>query len=130
MARYLTQEWFDQFLELSADQPVRPGASARIQYVAEGTPEGDVRYHWVVEDGKLLEAALGDIPDADFTLKMDYAVAQKVQKGQLDPSAAFMQGLMKVTGNMAKMMALLPVTQSPEYRAFQDRVRAVTEYAE
>lgn len=130
MARYLTQEWFDQFLQLSADQPVRPGASARIQYVVQGSPDGDVRYHWVVEDGRLLEATLGDVADADFTLRMDYPVAERVQKGQLDPSAAFMQGLMRVTGNMAKMMALLPVTQSSEYRGFQARVREVTEYSE
>ena len=39
-----------------------------------------------------------------------------------------MQGRVKVEGNMAKLMALLPITSSPEYRELQDKIRAVTEY--
>jgi hypothetical protein len=39
-----------------------------------------------------------------------------------------MQGKTKVTGNMAKLMQLMPLTMSPEYRALQDKVRAATEF--
>jgi hypothetical protein len=39
-----------------------------------------------------------------------------------------MQGRMKVTGNMAKLMSLLPLTNSPEYRALQEQIREITEY--
>ena len=53
---------------------------------------------------------------------------KKVQQGELDPNAAFMQGRMKVTGNMAKLMSLLPLTNSPEYRALQEQIREITEY--
>ena len=35
---------------------------------------------------------------------------------------------MKVTGNMAKLMSLLPLTNSPEYRALQEQIRGITEY--
>ncbi len=35
---------------------------------------------------------------------------------------------MKVTGNMAKLMSLLPLTNSPEYRALQEQIREITEY--
>ena len=31
-------------------------------------------------------------------------------------------------GNMAKLMALLPITSSPEYRELQDQIRAITDY--
>ena len=51
-----------------------------------------------------------------------------MQKGELDATAAFMQGKMKVAGNMAKMMSLLPITNSPEWKALQEKVNAVTEY--
>lgn len=128
MAKYLSQEWLDESRTLAEDQPVRPGATARIQYHTTGTPEGDVKYYWVLEDGKLVDSKLGELPDSDFTLTMSYDDAVKVQQGELDPNAAFMQGRMKVTGNMAKLMSLLPLTNSPEYRALQEEIRKVTEY--
>ena len=93
-----------------------------------GGPEGDVKYYWILEDGKILEIKLGEIADNDFTITMAYDDAVKVQKGELDPNAAFMQGKMKVTGNMAKLMSLLPLTNSPEYKALQEEVRGVTDW--
>jgi putative sterol carrier protein len=99
-----------------------------MQYVVTGAPEGDVKYYWVLEDGKLLDSQLGDAEDSDFALTMSYDDARKIQQGELDPNAAFMQGRMKVTGNMAKLMSLLPLTNSPEYRALQEQIREITEY--
>ena len=128
MAKYLSQEWLDESRKLAEDQPVRPGATARIQYVTTGTPEGDVKYYWVLEDGKLLDSQLGEVSDPDFTLTMSYDDAVKVQQGELDPNAAFMQGRMKVAGNMGKLMSLMPLTQSPEYKAIKGKVTAVTEF--
>ena len=128
MPKYLSQEWLDEGRALAEDQPVRPGATARIQYHTTGGPDGDVKYYWVLEDGKLLDTKLGELDDADFTLTMSYEDAVKVQQGELDPNAAFMQGRMKVTGNMAKLMSLLPLTNSPEYRALQEQIREITEY--
>ena len=128
MPQYLTQEWLDAGRELAQEFPERPGATARLQYQVTGTPQGDVHYYWVVENGKLLENTLGDDPDAEITLSMSYEDAMKMQKGELDPNAAFMQGRMKVSGNMAKLMSLLPLTNSPEYRALQEQIRDITEY--
>jgi alkyl sulfatase BDS1-like metallo-beta-lactamase superfamily hydrolase len=128
MSQYLSQEWLDETRKLAETQPVRPGATARIQYVTTGAPEGDIKYYWVLEDGKILDSQLGEIDDSDFTLTMTYDDAVKVQKGELDPNAAFMQGRMKVSGNMAKLMSLLPLTNSPEYRALQEEIRGITEF--
>jgi putative sterol carrier protein len=128
VAKYLTQEWLDQGRELSKDQPERVGASAKVQYMVSGGPDGDIEYYWVLEDGKLLESQLGKIDDADFTMTMTYDDSVAMAKGDLDANAAFMQGKVKVTGNMGKLMQLLPLTASPEYKALQEKVRAVTEY--
>lgn len=128
MPKWLTQEWLDEQVRLAQTQPERPGASARMQYVVTGGPDGDVRYYWVLENGKLLESRLGELSDAEVTLTVTYEDAMKIQQGELDPNAAFMQGRIKVTGNMAKLMALLPITNSPEYKQFQDELREVTEY--
>ncbi len=128
MAKYLTQEWLDETRAMAAGQPDRPGASARMQYVVTGGPEGDIKYWWRLEDGKLLESGLGTLDDSDFTMTLSYEDSAKVQQGELDANAAFMQGRMKVTGNMGKLMQLMPLTNSPEYRALQDEIRAITEF--
>ena len=128
MSKYLTQEWIDETRALAESQPERPGASARMQYVVTGGPDGDIKYYWILQDGKLLESSLGDAPDPDFTMTLSYDDSVKVQKGELDANAAFMQGRMKVAGNMAKLMQLMPLTNSPEYKALQEEVRKVTDF--
>lgn len=128
MAKWLSQEWLDEGRELSGTQPERPGATARMQYVVTGGPDGDVKYYWVLENGKLLESELGELPDAEVTLTQSYDDAMRIQKGELDANAAFMQGRVKVTGNMAKLMSLLPITNSPEYKALQQQILERTEF--
>lgn len=128
MAQYLTQEWLDQGRELAKDQPDRAGASAKMQYVVTGGPDGDIKYYWVLENGTLLESQLGVIADADFTMTLTYEDSKAVAQGEFDANAAFMQGRMKVAGNMGKLMQLLPLTQSAEYKALQEQIRALTTF--
>ncbi len=128
MPQYLSQEWLDTGRRLAADQPERTGASARIQWVVGGGPDGDIKYWWRLEDGKLLESELGTLPDADFTVTVSYEDSVKIQKDELDANAAFMQGRMKVAGDMGKFLHLLPITSSPEYRALQAKLREDASY--
>ena len=128
MAKYLTQEWLDVQRELAQEFPERPGATARMQYVVTGAPDGDVKYFTVIDDGKIVENQLGEDTEAEFTLSSTYDDSVRVLKGDLDANAAFMQGKMKVTGSMAKLMSLMPLTASPEYKAIQEQIREVTEY--
>lgn len=128
MSKWLTQEWLDETKKMAEDQPERAGASARMQYVVTGGPDGDIRYYWVLENGKLAESQLGDLADAEVTMTQSYDDAMKIQKGELDANAAFMQGRVKVTGNMAKLMALLPLTNAPEYKALQTEIEKITEF--
>ena len=130
MPKYLSQEWLDAGRELAQEFPERAGATARLQYQVVGTPEGDVHYYWVIDSGKILDWTKGDDPDAEITLSMSYEDAVKMQKGELDPNAAFMQGRIKVVpgSNMGKLMSLLPLTQSVEYKAIQAKINDITEY--
>lgn len=128
MPKYLTQPWLDKTVELSQRQPERAGASARMQYVVTGGPGGDIKYSLILQDGRINESQLGELTDSDFTMTLTYTDSVKLQKGELDPGSAFMQGRMKVTGDMAKLMQLLPLTSSPEYKSLQDDIRGVTEY--
>lgn len=128
MAKYLSQEWLDLQKDLAQDFPERPGATARMQYVVTGTPDGDVKYVTVIDNGTMVENRLGTDDDAEFTLSSTYDDSVKILQGELDANAAFMQGRMKVTGNMGKLMSLMPLTQSPEYKDIQAKVADQTEY--
>ncbi|CAN5175485.1 hypothetical protein BH18ACT4_BH18ACT4_12160 [soil metagenome] len=128
MPRYLSHEWLDLLVELAQEFPERPGATARMQSVITGAPEGDAKYYQVVDNGKMVEATLGEDPEAEFTMTQTYDDAVLVLKGDLDPNAAFMQGRLKVTGNMGKLMSLMPLTQSAEYKAIQAKLAEQTTY--
>ena len=82
----------------------------------------------MLENGKLLESRLGELADAEVTLTESYEDAMRIQKNELDANAAFMQGRVKVTGNMAKLMALLPITNSAEYKQLQIDTLEITEF--
>jgi putative sterol carrier protein len=128
MPKWLTQEWLDESTRLAASQPERPGASARLQYVVTGGPDGDINYYWIVEDGKLIENRLGVLDDAEVTLTESIEDAMAMQKGELEANAAFMQGKVKVTGDVAKLLSLLPITMSPEFHEFNVAVLEMTEF--
>jgi putative sterol carrier protein len=128
MPKYLSQEWLDTQREIAQEFPERPGATAHLQYLVTGAPGGDIRYFWVIENGKVLQDSLGEDPDAEVNLTLSYDDSVKMQKGELDETAAFMQGRLKATGNMGKLMSLMPLTQSPEYKAIKEKITAVTEF--
>lgn len=128
MAKYLSQEWMERAKELAQDFPETPGATVRMQQVITGAPEGEVKYFTVIENGKTLEQNVGEDASPDVTLTNSYDDAVKIMKGDLDANAAFMQGRVKVTGNMAKIMSMMPLTNKPEYKAIQEKLRSETEF--
>ena len=62
-------------------------------------------------------------------MTLSYADSVAVQKGELDPSVAFMQGRMKVAGDTGTLIEILSITRLPEYDQLQNQVREVTEFA-
>lgn len=123
----LTQDWLDAQREATQVLPVRPGASARIEYRVSGGPDGEVVFHTVLEDGRIAESALGPAaPEPDFTVLVPHAEYLAIVRGELDQNVGFMQGRVKVTGNIGRMLSVLPVTTSPEWRAAADEVLART----
>jgi predicted lipid carrier protein YhbT len=125
---HLSQAWLDRQRELVGALPERPGATARVVHVVTGTPEGEVRYTHAIVDGRLTAAALGDDPEADVTFTETYADAVQIAQGALDGNVAFMQGRVKAAGDMGKVMALMPLTDSDEYRAALAALAAHTSF--
>jgi putative sterol carrier protein len=128
VSKWLSAEWFDQTRGMAMDQPSHTGLSARIQHEISGGPDGDVSYHWILEDGRLQSGAGGTVGGPDVIVTVPWADSVAICQGDLDPNVAFMQGRMKVSGSMGVMMALLSVTSTPEYQDLRRRVAEVTEF--
>ena len=126
MVALLSQEWLDKRSELAAELPVRPGASARIQVVVTGAPEGQVAYVDVFDDGRLT-STLGPSEDVDVTFTETYADAVAIARGELDLHVGFMRGQVKFVGDVGALMQVLPVTQSEEHRAAVLRLAELTD---
>ncbi|SHE27971.1 SCP-2 sterol transfer family protein [Ferrithrix thermotolerans DSM 19514] len=128
MGRWLSQQWIEDTKRLGMDMPKQEGMSAAIQYTISNTPSGDVSYAWIVKDGQLIDAYLGECKEPDVTLTIAMSDARSMAKGELDATAAFMQGLIGVEGDMNKLISLLPLTTSKEYQDLEKQLATLTDF--
>ena len=107
MARYLSDEWFDEVNRAAAASDRlkvdTAGIELTIQQVVTGAPDGDVRYAVKVRDGAVA-VAQGDDPEADVTITEDWDTAVSVASGELAAATAFMTGRIRVSGNVAVLL--------------------------
>ncbi len=129
MPRLLTQDWLDRQRAETTSLPARPGATARIQYEVTGGGDGPVTFHTHLEDGRITDNQLGADDEADFTMLVPYDFFVAIVRGEADASVGFMRGTVKVTGNIGRMLSVLPVTVAPEWRTAMDRVAADTDFS-
>ena len=106
---FLTQQWageVTQALNASADfRTAAAGKQVRLQQVVTDAPQGETKYYFTLEEGAA-EVGLGELADADATVTQDYATASAISRGEVGPQQAFMQGRLKITGNMMKLLQL------------------------
>ena len=127
MPPLLSAEWLEVQRRETAGLPERPGCTARIQYQVAGPPLGTVVFRTHLEDGRVAVNELGADEDPDFTVIVPLADFRHVVAGELDLGVGYMQGRIKVTGNVGRMLSVLPVTTSPEWRDAMARVAAATD---
>ena len=127
MPALLSEEWLRTQQEETSSLPERPGCTARIQYEVSGPPLGKVVWHTELEDGRTVATAAGPVDEPDFTVIVPLADFRDVVRGALPLDVGYMQGRVKVTGNVGRMLSVLPVTTSAEWREAMERVAAATE---
>ncbi len=108
MAKFLTQEWGDEIREaLNSSDTVKnaiQGVDLTVQQVVTDVPdEGEVKYWTQFKDGEV-NGEIGETDNPDVTISQNYETAAAMNKGELNAQAAFMQGKLKVTGNMGKLL--------------------------
>ncbi|MGH9209330.1 MAG: SCP2 sterol-binding domain-containing protein [Acidimicrobiales bacterium] len=127
-AAFLSEDWLELQRQAAADLPPQPSVSATVEHVVTGAPGGSVVYTTTYEEGRVAAAALGRGVAPDLTFTLTYYGAQRLARGELETGAAFMQGALKVEGDMAKLFWLLELSHHPEHRAMVGRVAAQTEF--
>jgi hypothetical protein len=128
VVQLLSPEWVELHRTALGELPALPGATARLQHVVTGAPDGEVAYTLAMVDGRVVEATVGrDDAAADCTFLETHDDAVRIASGELDLHVAFMQGRVKMSGDMGRFMAVLACTQGEPYRAALAQVAAATD---
>lgn len=128
---FLTDQWIQAVAELQASYADRLPAAAvamRANQVVTGAPfgEGTVQLH-IDTTGGHPRLGIGHVDPADVTVTTDYETAKSffVQQDQQAIMQAFMQGKIKVQGDMGKLM-VPPPPKNEAQKELDQRVRELT----
>ena len=108
--KFLTEEWASTMTEkLNASDDFKKAASGqqvKLQQVVTDTPDGGEGKYFFTIEGDTAQVGLGEVQDAEATLTQSYETAVAINKQELNAQNAFMQGKLKISGNMMKLMQL------------------------
>ncbi len=106
--KFLSQEWARALTDLLNASPEFRATAGNVELtmaqVVTGGPDGDVTYHLRIDRGEAT-VALGEAETPDVTATQSYSTAVAIARGDLTMQNAFMTGRLRVTGNLAKVMA-------------------------
>ena len=100
MARFLTNAWLDDLDEAARAADVPTTSPLVLQQIVPDGPEGhEVAYALVVAGGRL-RVERGRVTEPDLTFTQDRATAEAIHRGELSAQAAFMQGRLRLGGDL------------------------------
>lgn len=127
---FLSDEWLAEVRKLQegVDVPT-PAALAdlKLNIVVTGGPEGDKDFHFA--GGMNFEPGLVDDAPTKLTVPYDVAKAMFVEGNNQAAMQAFMQGQIKVEGDMSRLMAMqgaAGAAPSAEQTALTAKIREIT----
>jgi putative sterol carrier protein len=100
VARFLSEAWFREVAAAGAPADREPVLV--LQQVVTGTPDGEVRYHVAVGEGRAVVVG-GQAARADATFTQSYDTASAVARGELASQAALLAGRISVAGDMTSL---------------------------
>jgi len=130
---FLSDDWLDEARSIRAEYEGLGGSiehSVRMNLVVIEVPFGDgsVHAHVDTSSGELvLDVGHIDPVDLKVTIGYDIARALLVEGNPQAGLQAFMQGKIKVEGDIAKLMALQSASPDPSAAEMAARIQAITE---
>ncbi len=128
---FLSDDWFEavRVIVEARDVEIPPHAELSMNLVVTETPFGaDRQLHVGAHDGKA-DWGAGHVADADLTLTTDYATAREIFMSG-NPQAgmqAFMEGKVKLQGDLTKLMAAQVAGTGPGAPGLAEELSAITE---
>lgn len=135
MAKYafLSDEWVEAAKAIRdeyKDKVQPPAHAVRMNQVVTDVPFGDgtIEAHLDTSDGEAI-MEMFHLENPDLTVTTDYATAKAimVDGDQQAAMQAFMQGKVKVQGDMSKLMLLQQAPTDPVQTEIQDKIKGITE---
>ena len=130
---FLSDDWLDEARSIRAEYEGRGGTivhAVRVNLIVVEVPfgEGAIHAHADTSTGELI-LDIGHIDPVDLTVTIGYDIARALLV-EGNPQAglqAFMQGRIKVEGDIAKLMALQTASPDPTAAEIAARIQAITE---
>jgi putative sterol carrier protein len=105
--KYLSEEWAKEVTEaLNSSDSFKQqagGKTVKLQQVITG--DSEVKYYFKLQDGQA-DVGIGEIDDAEATLTSDYETSAQLSRAELNATAAYMSGKLKIQGDLMKLMQL------------------------
>lgn len=102
MSSFLSPPWLDQLTVLAGGDDVGPDATV-VQHVVTGGPDGDISFVLEIDAGHV-RARTGRDERAVVTLTETWDTARRLHRGELTARQAFLGGLIRVRGDVRRMV--------------------------
>lgn len=99
MADFLTDAWLDELSSAAEAAELPPMPPLALQQVVPDGPAGEVAYALVVDEGRV-RVHRGRVDGPDLVFTQDRATAEAIHRGELSAQAAFMQGRLRLGGDL------------------------------
>ena len=99
MAEFLTDEWLEELDAVARAAHVQMASRLVLQQVVPDGPGGEVAYALVLDHGRV-QVERGRVENPDLVFTQDRATAEAIHRGELSAQAAFMQGRLRLGGDL------------------------------
>ena len=104
--RFLSDEFVSKWG--AVDRPALGNGSGLVVIKIDGGPDGNISLTLELAEGLIVSAYIGSGRGRDLELSLPYELAVELFLRRADPAAEYMKGRLKMSGDMALWLDLLP----------------------